>query len=184
MGAYIVRRLLSIMPVMAVVAVFVFLLLHLAPGDPAAIMAGDNATPDNIAKIRTPARPRPAALVAVPDLDRHAAAAAISATRCSGATPSSTLDRASARSRRISLAITTLLVAVTLALVMGVAAAAQARGTWIDRLVMAFAVFGFSVPVFVVGYLLIFLFAIQLQWLPVQGYTPISRGRLARGCAT
>ena len=49
----IVRRLLSVIPVMAVVAVFVFLLLHLAPGDPAAIMAGDNATPENIAAIRT-----------------------------------------------------------------------------------------------------------------------------------
>src|SRR5438309_11491904 len=53
MTAYIIRRLLSMLPVMAIVALFVFLLLHLAPGDPAAIMAGDNATADNIAKIRT-----------------------------------------------------------------------------------------------------------------------------------
>ncbi len=58
---------------------------------------------------------------------------------------------------------------------MGVVAAARV-GTWIDRLVMGFAVFGFSVPVFVVGYLLIFLFAVQLKWLPVQGYTPIAEG--------
>jgi peptide/nickel transport system permease protein len=75
----------------------------------------------------------------------------------------------------LSLAATTILVAVSLALVMGVAAAARA-GTWVDRLVMAFAALGFSVPVFVVGYFLIFVFAIQLRWLPVQGFTPLSAG--------
>src|SRR5260370_42573391 len=74
-----------------------------------------------------------------------------------------------------SLALTTLSVAVVLAISMGVTAAAKA-GTALDRLVMGFAVFGFSVPVFVVGYLLIFVFAIALKWLPVQGYTPIPDG--------
>ena len=54
--------------------------------------------------------------------------------------------------------------------------AAWKAGTWIDRAIMAFAVFGFSVPVFVVGYLLAYVFALQLEWLPVQGYTPSSRG--------
>ena len=77
----------------------------------------------------------------------------------------------------VSLAITTLIVAVTLALGLGVAAAARA-GSWVDRVVMAFAALGFSVPVFVVGYALIFLFAIQLRWLPVQGYVPLTEGVL------
>jgi peptide/nickel transport system permease protein len=58
---------------------------------------------------------------------------------------------------------------------MGVVAAWKA-GTWIDRLIMAFAVFGFSVPVFVVAYLLAYVFALELEWLPVQGYTPLSEG--------
>src|SRR5262249_4683121 len=58
---------------------------------------------------------------------------------------------------------------------LGVLAAWRA-GTFLDRAVMAFAVVGFSTPVFVVAYLLAFVFALQLEWLPVQGYTPLSSG--------
>jgi peptide/nickel transport system permease protein len=75
----------------------------------------------------------------------------------------------------VVLSITTLVIAVGLAVPIGVLAAWRA-GTWIDRFVMGFAVFGFSVPVFVLGYLLIYLFAILLGWLPVQGYVPLERG--------
>jgi peptide/nickel transport system permease protein len=173
MGAYIVRRLLSILPVMAVVAVFVFLLLHLAPGDPAAIMAGENATPDTIAQIREKLGLNEPLwkqfLVWIGALVRGDLGNSMY-----WGDPVATLIRQRAEPT-ISLAFTTILVAVTLALVMGVVAAARV-GTWIDRLVMAFAVFGFSVPVFVVGYLLIFLFSVQLKWLPVQGYTPLAEG--------
>jgi peptide/nickel transport system permease protein len=75
----------------------------------------------------------------------------------------------------LSLMAITLCFAVCVAIPIGVLAAWKA-GTWIDRLIMAFAVFGFSVPVFVIGYLLAYVFALQLEWLPVQGYTPLSRG--------
>jgi peptide/nickel transport system permease protein len=75
----------------------------------------------------------------------------------------------------LSLMAITLCFAISVAIPMGVLAAWKA-GTWIDRLVMAFAVFGFSVPVFVVGYLLAYIFALELEWLPVQGYTPLSHG--------
>ncbi len=75
----------------------------------------------------------------------------------------------------MSLALTTLVVAVTLAVTFGVIAAWKA-GSLIDRLLMVLSVVGFSVPVFVVGYLLIYVFAINLRWLPVQGYTPIREG--------
>jgi peptide/nickel transport system permease protein len=171
--AYIVRRLLSMLPVMAVVALFVFLLLHLAPGDPAAIIAGDNATPENIVQIRQRlGLDEPIwkqfvvwiASLARGDLGRS----------MFWNEPVATLIGQRAEPT-IALAATTLLVAVVLAVLLGVIAAAKA-GTGIDRLVMGFAVMGFSVPVFVVGYLLIFVFAIQLKWLPVQGYTPIAEG--------
>jgi peptide/nickel transport system permease protein len=171
--AAILRRLLSVIPVMAIVAVFVFLLLHLAPGDPAAIMAGDNATPENIAAIRSKL-----------GLDQPLWWQFITwiGTLLQGDLGTSlfwgdpVLSLVEQRAApTISLAITTLIIAVSLALVMGVAAAAKA-GTAIDRFVMAFAALGFSVPVFVVGYALIFVFAIQLRWLPVQGFTPISDG--------
>src|SRR5213075_1751491 len=58
---------------------------------------------------------------------------------------------------------------------LGIVAAARA-GTWIDRCVMAFSVLGFSLPVFVLAYILILIFSIQLEWLPVQGYHPIREG--------
>jgi peptide/nickel transport system permease protein len=173
MIATIVRRLLSIVPVMVVVAVSVFLLVHFAPGDPAAIIAGDNATAENIADIR-----------AKLGLDQPVWRQFLNwvATLLHG-----DLGRSIFWGNRVttligqraeptlSLAFTTLTVAVALAIGMGVLAAARV-GTWIDRCVMAFAVFGFSVPVFVVGYLLIFLFAIDLKWLPVQGYQPLANG--------
>ena len=75
----------------------------------------------------------------------------------------------------LSLMTITLLFSIIVAVPVGVLAAWKA-GTWIDRLVMGFAVLGFSVPVFVVGYLLAYFIALELEWLPVQGYTPIARG--------
>jgi peptide/nickel transport system permease protein len=175
MTAYIIRRLLSMLPVMAIVALFVFLLLHLAPGDPAAIMAGDNATPDNIAQIRQKLG------LDEPIWKQFLVWVASLAQGNLGNSmfwgdPVTTLIAQRAEPT-ISLAVTTIGVAVIIAVFLGVVAAANA-GTGIDRFVMGFAVMGFSVPVFVVGYLLIFLFAIQLKWLPVQGYTPIAEGIL------
>ena len=75
----------------------------------------------------------------------------------------------------LSLALFTILIAVCVAVPLGVLAAHR-HGSWIDRIVMGFSVLGFSVPVFVVGYLLIYLFAVWLNWLPVQGYQRISEG--------
>jgi peptide/nickel transport system permease protein len=75
----------------------------------------------------------------------------------------------------LSLMAITLVLSIAFAVPMGVLAAWKS-GTWIDRLVMMLAVFGFSVPVFVVGYVLAYTFALQLDWFPVQGYTPIQDG--------
>jgi peptide/nickel transport system permease protein len=75
----------------------------------------------------------------------------------------------------LSLCLVTLVLAISIAVPMGVIAAWK-QGTTIDRAVMAFAVLGFSVPVFVVGYVLAYIFALELDWLPVQGYTPFSEG--------
>jgi peptide/nickel transport system permease protein len=173
MIAYIVRRLLSMLPVMAIVALFVFLLLHLAPGDPAAIIAGENATPANIAQIRKAlGLDEPLwkqFLVWVGSLLQGDLGRSIF-----WGDPVTILIAQRAQPTA-SLALTTLSVAVTVAIALGVTAAAR-PGTLLDRSVMGFAVMGFSVPVFVVGYVLIFVFAIQLKWLPVQGYTPIAEG--------
>ncbi len=173
MIGYILRRLLSMIPVMTVVAITVFLMLHLAPGDPAALMAGDNATSDTIDAIRRKlGLDEPLwkqFLIWVWNLLHGDLGQSLFWTQ---SVASLIGQRAEPT---ISLALTTISFAVVLAVTMGVAAAANA-GSYIDRFVMGFAVLGFSLPVFVVGYLLIFLFAIELKWLPVQGYTPIAEG--------
>ena len=173
MLAYIIRRLIATIPVMLLVAVIVFLLVHLAPGDPASVIAGDNATSDQIAAIR-------AALGLDEPLWVQFAIWIGNVLRGDLGTslfwnqPVSALILQRAEPT-ISLAATTLLLAVTIAITLGVLAAWKA-GTGLDRAVMGLAVTGFSVPVFVVGYLLVFVFAIQLRWLPVQGYRPIAEG--------
>jgi peptide/nickel transport system permease protein len=172
-SAYLVRRLLATIPVMAVVAVFVFGLLHLTPGDPASIIAGDYATAEDIARIHTQlGLDRPLHVQFVAWIGRVL-------TGDLGTSIFSRLPVARLIRQRLEptivLSITTLIIAVALAVPLGVLAAWRA-GTWLDRGVMGFAVFGFSVPVFVLGYLLIYLFAIRLDWLPVQGYVSLDRG--------
>ena len=173
MGAYILRRLASTVLVMGIVAVFVFLLLHLSPGDPAAIIAGDNATTEQIDAIRRQLGLDDALPV---QFFRWLLAVLHGDLGISIFSNEPVLKLIGQRVEpTLALALTTLIVAVTLAVSFGVIAAWKA-GSWIDRLLMVVSVIGFSVPVFVVGYLLIYLFSITLRWLPVQGYSPIEQG--------
>jgi peptide/nickel transport system permease protein len=173
MTAYLARRLLSTIPVMAVVAICVFLLLHLAPGDPAAIIAGDNATPDTIALIRARLGLDDPLIVQFGRWVWHLLQGDFGISIFSNVP---VLELVGQRLEpTLSLAMTTLFVAVTVAVTIGVLAAWKAGGA-LDRFVMGFAAMGFSVPVFVVGYILIYIFAIELRWLPVQGYRPIAEG--------
>lgn len=158
---------------MAVVAFVVFLLLYLTPGDPAAILAGDAATSEDIKKIREKLG------LDDPFLERFgqwlwrllhgdlgvSIFTNLPVTRLIGQRIEPTL----------SLTVCTLVISVLVAVPLGVLAAARA-GSWLDRAVMAFSVAGFSVPVFVIAYVLIMVFSIELEWLPVQGYRPIKDG--------
>jgi peptide/nickel transport system permease protein len=158
---------------MGVGAVVVFLLLRLTTGDPAAIIAGDNATSQQVAEIRDKL-----------GLERPIAAQFVIWT---GNVLRGDLGESFFFKKQVSdliverveptlaLATSTLVLAVAMAVPLGVLAAWR-RGTWIDRVVMGFSVLGFSVPVFVIGYLLIYLVAIQLGWLPVQGYQRLADG--------
>ena len=173
MFAYITRRILATIPVMGVVAIFVFSLLYLSPGDPAVVIGGDTATLEDIAKIREKlGLDRPFLvqfgtwLLAVVQGDL-------------GISIFTNLPVSRLILQRveptIALTISTLLVTVAVAIPMGVIAAWKV-GTWIDRAVMAFAVLGFSFPVFVTGYILIFGLSIWADLLPVQGYVSITNG--------
>lgn len=173
MLAYVLRRILSTIPVMAIVALFVFSLLYIAPGDPAAVIAGDQATPADVERIRQGLGLDRPFLVRFGEWVWQILQGDL------GKSIFTNLPVTAMIAQRIeptlSLMVVTLCLAVVVAVPMGVVAAWKV-GTWIDRLTMAFAVFGFSVPVFVVGYLLAYVFALELDWLPVQGYTPFSSG--------
>jgi peptide/nickel transport system permease protein len=171
--AYIVRRLFATLPVMAVVALFVFFLLRLAPGDPAAIIAGEDATSEAIAAVR-----------AKLGLDRPLVEQFVVWVWAllqgdMGVSIFSNLPVTRLMAQRVeptvALTLSTLFVAVSLAIPIGVVAAWKARKL-VDRLVMAFAVLGLAMPVFVLAYVLIYFFAVQWQLLPVQGYQPLSAG--------
>jgi len=158
---------------MAVVAFVVFLLLYLTPGDPAAILAGDAATSDDIRRIREKLG------LDQPFLVRFGEWIGQLVRGDLGISIFTNLPVAHLIAQRIeptlSLTLCTLLVSVLIAVPLGTVAAARA-GTWIDRCVMGFSVLGFSLPVFVLAYILILVFSIQLDWLPVQGYRPIREG--------
>ena len=158
---------------MAVVAFVVFLLLYLTPGDPAAILAGDAATSDDIRRIREKLG------LDEPFLVRFGGWVARLLHGDLGISIFTNLPVTHLIAQRIeptlSLTLCTLVVSIMIAVPLGIIAAARA-GTWIDRMVMAFSVLGFSVPVFVLAYILILTFSIGLDWLPVQGYRPIGDG--------
>jgi peptide/nickel transport system permease protein len=173
MLGYLIRRILAAIPVMGVVALFVFLLLRLTPGDPAAILAGDNASPEQLERIRTSLglnEPLATQFLAWVGklLQGDFGVSLISQVPV-------TRMLASRIEPTIALALSTIVVSILVAVPLGVLAAWK-HGTLIDRFVMALSVIGFSVPVFVIGYVMVKVFAIDLRWLPVQGYRSIFAG--------
>jgi peptide/nickel transport system permease protein len=173
MLGYILRRLLATIPVMLIVAVLVFLMLRLTPSDPAAIIAGDYATTEQVAEIRKRLG------LDQPILTQFAIWGSRTLQGDFGESfflkkqvAELILDRLEPT---LSLALLTIVLAVLIAVPLGVIAAWR-HGGWLDSIVMGFSVLGFSVPVFVIAYLLIYVFAIELNWLPVQGYQRIAQG--------
>ncbi len=173
MLGYLARRVLSTIPVMAIVALFVFSLLYIAPGDPAAIIAGDQATPADVERIRAGLGLDRPFLIRFGEWVWHVLNGDLGVSIFSNQPVTRLIGQR--LEPTVSLMVLTLILSIAIAVPMGVLAAWN-QGTWIDRLIMIFAVFGFSVPVFVVGYILAYVFALQLDWFPVQGYTPLARG--------
>lgn len=173
MIAFILRRFMATIPVLVMVAVVVFILVRLTPGDPAVFLAGDAATPESIEAIRKQlALDRPwieqfgiwVGKLLQGDLG----------TSIISQVPVTELI-ATRLEPTITLATTTLLFTVIVAVPLGVIAAWK-HDTTVDRLIMAFAVIGFSIPIFVLGYLLVWTFAVNVRWMPVQGFKPIGEG--------
>ncbi len=173
MLAYVIRRALSTIPVMAIVALFVFSLLYIAPGDPAAIIAGDQATPADVERIRAGLGLDRPFLIRFGEWFWRVINGDLGVSIFTNLPVTRMIEQRIEPT--VSLMALTLVLSIGVAVPMGVIAAWNA-GRWPDRLIMVFAVLGFSVPVFVVGYLLAYLFALRLDWFPVQGYTPIEKG--------
>jgi len=173
MLAEVLRRLLATIPVMVVVAVSVFALLHVTPGDPAVIIAGDYATEDDIARIRAKLGLDRPFLTQVGIWLAQVVRGDLGTSIFSGL-PVATLIKQRAEAT-VSLTIFAMLISVGLGVPLGIVAAWK-KGSWIDRLVMVIAVSGFSMPVFWLGFVLVYVFAISLAWLPVQGYRPLADG--------
>jgi peptide/nickel transport system permease protein len=173
MASYVLRRILVTIPVMAIVALFVFSLLYIAPGDPAAVIAGDQASPADVERIRQSLGLDRPFLVQFGTWSWRILHLDL------GTSIFTNLPVTSMIAQRIeptlSLMSLTLVLTIFVAVPLGVIAAWKA-GSLIDRVIMAFAVSAFSLPVFVVGYLLAYVFALELEWLPVQGYTPFAAG--------
>ncbi len=166
---------MAAIPVMGVVAIFVFLMLRLSPGDPAAILAGDAATPETIAAIRADLG------LDRPIWEQFVTWAGQLAQGDLGRSVLSKQPVAMMIGQRIeptiSLALTTLIFAVLVAVPIGIIAAWK-QGGWLDRGIMALSVVGFSIPVFVLGYILIYVFSMKLDLFPVQGFTSLGDGLL------
>jgi peptide/nickel transport system permease protein len=173
MAGYILRRIVATVPVMLIVAVLVFLMLRLTPGDPAAVIAGDNANAEQIAAIRTRlGLDQPIVVqffIWFGQILHGDFGESFFFKKSVAELIASRLEPT------LALSLSTILIAVVVAVPLGVLAAYK-QGTLIDKVVMGFSVLGFSVPVFVIGYSLIYLFAIQLNWFPVQGYQRLADG--------
>jgi peptide/nickel transport system permease protein len=173
MVGYVFRRILATIPVMAIVALFVFSLLYIAPGDPAAVIAGDQATPADVERIRQSLGLDRPFLVRFGEWSWRILHGDLGVSIFTNLPVWTMIEQRIGPT--MSLMSVTLVLSVVVAVPMGVMAAWKA-GSLLDRIIMGFAVFGFSVPVFVVAYLLAYVFALELEWLPVQGYTPLSAG--------
>jgi peptide/nickel transport system permease protein len=170
---YILKRCFATIPVMVIVALFVFSLLYLAPGDPAVVIAGDQASAADVERMRTSLGLDRPFLIRFGEWSWRIIQGDLGVSIFTQLPVTTMIMQR--MEPTLSLMIMTVVLAVGIAVPLGVLAAWKS-GTWVDSAVMAFAVLGFSIPVFVVGYMLGYVFAVELNWLPVQGYRPIAAG--------
>ncbi len=173
MKEYIVQRILAIFPVLGIVAIITFSLIHIVPGDPAVILAGDQATEEDVERIRERMG------LDKPVYVQFGIWFADLLQGDLGISPASKYPVGKQIRQRIaptlSIGIYALTVQVLVALPLGIISAWKAN-SWIDRSSMIFAVLAFSIPVFWLEYNMIYTFAVKLPWFPALGYTPISEG--------
>ena len=173
MKTYIARRLLALVPVAVVVATVAFVLIHLAPGDPASIIAGPDASPDDIARLhRQLGLDAPFHVQLFRWYGRLARGDLGQSIFLRRPVLEAIIDRAEPT---ILLTLYAMIIAVALGVPAGVVAARHHDGTT-DQALMAGALVGISIPNFLLGLLLILFFSVRLGWFPVAGYSPLEYG--------
>lgn len=173
MLVYLLKRVIAALPVMLVVVTLVFLLLHLSPGDPANIIAGEMATPQEVERIR---------IALGLDQPLHQQFMRWMGQVVTGDLGTSIYSGKAVRQLiaerlepTLALSFGTIVLTIIIAVPLGIVSAWRA-GTTIDTFIMIAAVAAFSVPIFVIGYALVYIFSMRLGWLPVQGYSPFATG--------
>ena len=169
----VIYRLLQAIPVVVIFAVLVFMLLQLLPGDPAVAIAGNEATPEAIDRIRTQlGLDRPLLEQLLSWFNRLAHGDFGKSLILNQSVVSAVIERLPVT---LSLSFLSLLVTLPAGISLGVLAAYW-RNTWLDSFVMVTALLGVSMPSFWLGILSVILFSVTLGWLPPAGYVPISQG--------
>lgn len=173
MTAYIIRRLLLAIPVMLLVAIATFLILHMTPGDPIAIMLGPEASVEQVHELREEMGLNEPILVQLGrwlgDLARGDLGESFFLHK---QVTAAMLERAEPT---LLLTLLALFVAIGIGIPTGVLAATR-RGSPLDLSSMLVAMVGISMPTFWLGLTLIFVFGVTLRWLPVTGYRPLMDG--------
>lgn len=173
MKTYVARRLLALVPVALVVATVAFVLIHLAPGDPASVIAGPDATPDDVQRIERQLgldAPLPEQLIRwYVRLARGDLGQSIFLRK---PVTETILDRVEPT---LLLTASALVIAIVLGVPAGVLAARH-HNSATDQALMAAALVGISVPNFLAGLLLVLCFSVWLGWFPVAGYAPLEDG--------
>lgn len=173
MNIYLLKRLFALIPVLFVVSLVIFLIIHITPGDPATVMLGESATAQDISVLREQLGL---------NLPLHQQYVEWIVKVFQGDLGESFFMKESVMqsilshlSPTISLAILAQLVALVIAIPIGIKAAVR-RGTTTDQTIMGFSLLGMAVPSFLLALFLILLVGVQLQWLPVAGYKPLEQG--------
>lgn len=173
MGYYILRRLLASIPVVILVGVMTFSILHIAPGDPAVLMAGEEATPADVEAMRVALGFDKPFIVQFGKWSGRLLQGDLGTSIFSQHTIVSLMKP------RIEPTLSLAIIAISLSIIIGVplgVLAAWNQGSFVDRGVMVFAVLGFSIPVFWLGFLFIWAFAVKIHLFPAVGFVSITDG--------
>lgn len=171
MTVYIFRRLLQMIPVMLGVTIVVFLIMQMVPGDPARLLAGEGATPEQIQAIRESLGLNKPLIQQYIDYLSQVLQGNLGTSMV---TNSPVLEEILIRlPTTVELALASIFVAVTLGLLAGIVSATK-QNTWADMSIMVVALIGVSMPSFWMGLMLMYYFSVELGLFPVAGWGTLS----------